>query len=96
MSAEHGEQAFRSELSKALHHERAEANTRNVDCWACEVVQSQTIANLAARVVLAEARAAHVEAVLRRAVPDEADQLALWQDHWHEQITPALTQESDQ
>lgn len=43
------------ELAKALHDERDANNTRQVDCWACESVNSPTIKALVHKVGLAEA-----------------------------------------
>jgi hypothetical protein len=74
------------QLGKAMHDERAEKDTRKVDCWACEAIQSDAVTAILARLREAEAAASHMHAVLIRAVPDEDEQAALWRDHWRDQL----------
>ena len=73
-------------LTEALHHERTEGGTQNVDCWACEAAKSPAINSLLKARNAAEARADHAEMVLARAVPDEEAQMELWRAHWRAQI----------
>lgn len=73
-------------LRTALHAERTENNTLHADCWACEAERSKTISDLLEALRKAQAASAHSNAVLERAVPDQAVRLELWRAHWRDQI----------
>lgn len=71
-------------LARVLHAERTESNSLHVDCWACEAAKSKTIADLMDALRRAQSALGATEAVLNRAVPDEAAQAALWGGYWRD------------
>ena len=96
MSAAVADVADQQAVIDAMHAERAEKNTRNVDCWACEAAKSETVAILLDRLRETQAELARsqsmlidAEAVFDLAVPDNDQQRALWRVILQRKLTDA-------
>ena len=96
MSAAVADVADQQAVIDAMHAERAEKNTRNVDCWACEAAKSEAVAILLDRLRETQAELARsqsmlidAEAVFDLAVPDNDQQRALWRVILQRKLTDA-------
>jgi hypothetical protein len=78
-----------------MHAERAEKNTRRVDCWACEAAQSEAVGILLDELRKTQALLTQAQDVFDIAVPNREDQRAAWRRLFQQRLDALDSEKSD-